>query len=260
MSFLSSWCIGSVASLSAQDLVIAGDAQTIGAGNYYLYDAVDALSLLAAVDDAMNAAGVAGSSVVLLGSGKVRLAGAVIFTVTWTDTTLRDLLGFAGNLAGASSYTATLKSPLFWSPGKPELPQLTPLGVRGAKLYNVVQSVAPYSGLSESASHGFRERASYTWSHVEAARVRTPSELGGEFGTWYERVAVPSARWKLYRLVPESSSSTSAFTHEGALGPYVTTIGGKGGSWVYDRSRGADWTDLVCDLNLSAHVCPEYDS
>lgn len=261
MSFLSSFCIGSYAQLSLQSLEVGGSDEVIPAGDYYLYDPVDALSLLAAVDDAMASAGVAGHAVVLLPTGRVRISAFGIFALNWGDPLLRDLLGFEADLAGAPAYTATLASPLFWSPGKPELSVMTPLGVRGAKQYNVVQSVATYSGTTESSGHGYREQNRFTWQCVSADRVRTVNELPGEFGTWFEQVAVTSSRWKLYHNAVENPSATSgAFTYDTVMGPYIVTLGDKGGSWAYDRSRNADWTDLVCDLALPVHVCPEYSS
>jgi hypothetical protein len=42
--------------------------------------------------------------------------GIVVFSVTWTDTALRDLLGFTANLSGATSYTATYTPENCWVP------------------------------------------------------------------------------------------------------------------------------------------------
>jgi hypothetical protein len=89
----------------------------------------------------------AGATVVLLGSGLVRMAAAGAFSVTWgAATTLRDLLGYTGNLAASTSYTAPGKSALFFSPGKPATFALTPLGVTGAARYILAQSMSAYSG------------------------------------------------------------------------------------------------------------------
>jgi hypothetical protein len=40
-------------------------------------------------------------------------------SVTWTDTALRDLLGFTGNLSGSTSYTATNQMRYVWRPSRP---------------------------------------------------------------------------------------------------------------------------------------------
>lgn len=259
MAYLSSFCIGSYAALPEQSLTIAGVDVTIPAGSYYLYDDDDALSLLAQMQAAMTAAGLADASVFLTESGKVRMSAAGVFTVVWTPgaTTLRALLGFGLVVGGVAAYTAADKSPLFWSPGKPASFPLTPIGVRGVRQYNTAQTVAPNSGTTEVIHHGTLEAQRFTWSTVEAARVRTVTEVPGEFGSWFAQVAVRGARWKLYHGASEADASNTAFTYDTALGPYIVTLGGKGGAWGYDRSKGADWTDLVCDVELRCHVCPE---
>jgi hypothetical protein len=50
-------------------------------------------------------------------TGFVTMSRGSTFTVTWTDTGLRDILGFTGNLSGASSYTATNQHMHGWYPG-----------------------------------------------------------------------------------------------------------------------------------------------
>jgi len=259
MAYLSSFCIGSYASLPEQAFTIAGVDVTVPAGTYYLFDANDALSLLAQMEAAMVAAGLADAAVFLTEAGHVRMTAGGAFTVVWGTggALLRQLLGFGLVIAGLAAYTAVDKSPLFWSPGKPASFLLTPIGVRGALQYNVTQAVAPNSGTSESLHHGTLELQRFTWSSVDATRIRTTTGAAGEFGVWYAYVAVPSARWKLYHNATEDDASTTAFTYDSALGPYIATLGGKGAGWVYDRSKGAEWTDLVCDVDLRCHVCLE---
>ena len=255
----SAWLIGSVESLPLQFLTIDASPQPIATGSYYLYDTTAGLSLLAKVLAAMTAAGVANPVAQLTGSRKVRLASSASFDVTWGTTLLRDLLGFSqGNLAGASSYVAADTTARVWSPGKPESPMLAPLGVRGHKGDTAFQSVAPYSGRTESVSHGVREYNRFMFPSVVVERVRTASEAGGEFGRWFEQVAVTSSRWKLYRDVQENPGSSAGVTLDTPLGPYVYSADRKGPSWKYDRSRGFDWTDLAVDLDIPCHVVAEY--
>lgn len=47
-------------------------------------------------------------------AGKITIGNSAVFSVTWTDTALRDILGFIGDLSGASSYTATYKPMYCW--------------------------------------------------------------------------------------------------------------------------------------------------
>lgn len=49
-------------------------------------------------------------------TGFVNMNRGSTFTVTWTDTALRDILGFTGNLSGASSYTAPNQHMYGWYP------------------------------------------------------------------------------------------------------------------------------------------------
>jgi len=46
--------------------------------------------------------------------GKVTLANSSAFTVTWTDTALRDMLGFIGDLSSGTSHTATYRILYAW--------------------------------------------------------------------------------------------------------------------------------------------------
>lgn len=258
MAFTAGWFIGS-RTLSAQSFQINGNAVSVPAGTYYLTDPSAALSLLSEVVSAMSTGLLFAPTAVLLGSGKVRLTAAGAFTVTWgTATALRDLLGFTADLGSATSHTATLKSPLWWSPGKPALFALTPLGVTGQPRYILSQSISAYSGRAESTSHGERSYQRFTFEKVDAERMSTPDALGGEYGVWFAAVAVRSARFKMYRDAVEDASSASAFTYDTVHGPYVLPLGAAA-EWAYQRSAGFTWTDMACDITVPATVCPEID-
>ena len=258
MAVETAWLIGSYAGLPEQDLSVSASPQTVPAGNYYLYDATSSLSLLAAVVAAMTAAGVAGAAAVLCKNRKVKLSAGATFSITWTDPLLRNLLGFAANLSGAASYVAPNVSPLLWSPGRTENPQLARLGVRGHKVHSVYQAVSPYSGKTEATSHGYREYNRFVFPYVDVDRIRTEAGAGGEWDTWFDYVAVPAALWKMYREVSEDSGSTAAADLSQPLGPYVYSAERRGVSWQYDRSKGKDYTDEFGDIDIPCHVPPEY--
>lgn len=256
-AYYSAWFIGSV-ELAAQTFTVNGVDVVLPAGTYYLTDPTAALSLLTQVA-AVMAPQAAGAALILLGSGKVKMSAAGVFGVVWgTATTLRDILGFGAVIAGFSAYTAVNKSALWFSPGKPALFSMTPLGVTGQARYIVSQSVAAYSGRAESTSHGAREYQSFTFEKVDAERMRTTSAAGGEYGNWFALVAVRSARWKLYHNAVEDSAATTVYTYDAVCGPYILSLG-RDASWDYKRSSGFTWTDLACDLAVDAHVCPEID-
>lgn len=96
---------------------------TITAGDYYL------IQLLSQIGTDITAhASTVGTYTVTLddtsdtATGKVTIAatGVTVFTLNWTlsslSTTLRDKLGFTGNLSGATTYTGTNQSRYLWLP------------------------------------------------------------------------------------------------------------------------------------------------
>jgi hypothetical protein len=259
MAFYSAWFIGSV-TISAQTFDVNGTPVVVAAGTYYLSDPTAGLSLLAQVQAAMLPEA-AGSTAVLLGSGHVRLAATGAVVIAWgTATTLRDLLGFNGNLGLATTYTAENKSALWWSPGKPALFALSPLGVTGARRYIISQAVSAYTGKAESTSHGSRLYQRFTFEKVDSERMKaadTDAAAGGEYEAWFGQVASRSARFKMYRDAVEDSTSTAAFTYDSVHGPYVQPIAS--GGWDYQRSAGLTWTDLCADISITANGCPEID-
>lgn len=259
MAYRSTWLIGSVLDLEVQDLTISGSAEQVAAGSYYLYDASTALSLLAQVEAAMTAAGLASASAVLLRTRKVRLSAGAAFSIVWNDTRLRDLLGFSqGNVAGQASYVANSISPLLWSPGTKPAAVAAPLDVSGHKQHLVNTAVAPYTGRMEATSHGAREFNRYTWLNISKARLRTSSVLGGEWQTFFDEVVVKAAPHKNYREVQEENSGTTVATFDYAPhGPYQVSPERRALGWEFARSKGFEVLDRRYDLTIPVHVCPE---
>lgn len=91
---------------------ISGTAKTVTNGTY-----ASMLTLLGKMKDQFNDVVASGNITVGYtgtGVGKVTLSASVTFSITWTDTNLRDMLGFTGNLSSASSYTATYPMRYTW--------------------------------------------------------------------------------------------------------------------------------------------------
>ena len=257
MAYRAAWLIGSYADMPTASMTINATAVPVTGGSYYLYDADSALSLLTVIQNIITAGGVAGASVRLNQNGTVRLSGGGLFSVTWgAATLLRDLLGFTADLPSNASHTAPNISPLLFMPGKPETPMIQRLGVRGHRVHAVYQTVAPYSGKTESVSHGTREYARYSFPMVDSDLVVGTVGQGGTFDTFFEQIAVRSARFKLYREVLEDPASFTSVmsTLDQPLGPYVFT-----GplTWKLDRSRGFTSTDIRCDVEFPCHVVEE---
>lgn len=263
MQYRAAWLIGSYADLPEFELMINAVNQPFPEGSYYLYDHVDAgLSLLTHVRNAIFAATGQLTTAIVQKNGHVRIDSAAPFSLAWgAATLLRDLLGFDDVLALNASYTAPNISPLLWMPGKPETPLAQRLGVIGHRTHAAFQTTAPYSGKSESVSHGVRSFARYAFPMVDTDRMVGELGEGGTYDTWFEWVAVRSARWKLYRDVLESASGAEAtesalLTLTEPLGPYIVT-GPKLG-WKWDLSRGFERTDKRADLEIACHVCEEF--
>lgn len=260
-SYTTAWLIGSVRDLSAT-VTITGDAggETIS-GDVYLYHATSSLSLLAKFVTAMTDAGVAGATAVLTRDRRVKIgSGGATFSVQWTDTDLRDLLGFTGNLSAASSYTATNVSPLLWSPGKPMRPLLSPLDCHGNRRPLAYWTASPSDGTPFVVSHG--ERVDQGWEALSVAmsRVQTTSEAGGEWCRFFEECAEKGYNFNVYpEAVEETGSSTSTISSlTPALGPYVLSPSGRAPQWGFRRSRGMEWANSRADVQFDCRVVPEY--
>lgn len=214
----SCFLIGSVPNAPAYGFTIEGDAKTIAAGSRYLYDQSASLSLIGQFG-VQAATSVPSISIFIGQDRKVHLSASATFAITWTNTTLRDLLGFTGNLSAASSYDAPNISPLLWSPGRQESPTRAPLGISGVKVQDTVYARSPTQVITATTNNEWREN-SFFWRFVSQSRV-FDTEAGGEFVTFFQRVCVPAAQFKLYREVTDSTSATSAnLQSKTVLGPY----------------------------------------
>ena len=104
------------------------DAFTVTPANYYMSTTTSLLSTLeAALETASGGGFTVTGSFGEGGTGKVTIAiNSGSFTLTWTDTDLRDALGFTGNLTpSAASFTSTNASPAVFLP---DCPIITPFG------------------------------------------------------------------------------------------------------------------------------------
>lgn len=220
----STWFVGSRVWGAAIDVTIDASAEQIAAGTYFLRSATAAESLLAQVVTAMTAAGVADPTAVINQAGYVVLGSSGTFTVTWTDSTLRDVLGFTGNLSGASSYTADYQSELWWSPGY----VATRPVVNGKKGYDANDTRTHYSrdGTQQvTVSHHTRVFDEMRFDAVWHTRVwysdsDSDVEKGGTYLRFRDRVWVFNRSFDIYLEVTENSSSSTAVTWPTALGRY----------------------------------------
>jgi hypothetical protein len=210
--------IGSYPNLSAQSLTITVGATVevivLPAGSYYFRDGTASLSLLAALETAINAHSlIAGATVVLQRDLKVFISGnGTAFALTWpVDNQLRDMIGATGNLVSATTHTMPNQSRLVWSAGKRGR-FTSRLGTDGTPVHDTATGQAA-TGVVTSASHNTYRSNSVTWRYVRNARVWTTSEAAGEYFAFWDAVLRHSRRFKVYRDTTEDPASTTAITY-----------------------------------------------
>ncbi len=156
-------------------------AVTIPAGGYYLTTGYGAgTSLLATIKAQMEAA-IAGAVTYTVtldddndtSTGKVTIAGSGVttFNITWTSLTLRNLLGFTGNLSGAATYTGTEHAEFLWLPNVGRRsPLRAPDGSAGAYMTDGTVTVSP-SGKSKRLAYATRRVDRYDFENLRGYKT-----------------------------------------------------------------------------------------
>lgn len=153
------------------------DAFTVTPANYYMSTTT---SLISTLETALEAAAGVGFTVTgsfgESGTGKVTIAiNSGTFVLSWTDTDLRDALGFTGNLTpAAASFTSTNASPAVWLP---DCPIVTPFGAGDNGLEEADASFAESPGGVVYAVYGQRKRVLWaSWDALSHAVSRIAGE------------------------------------------------------------------------------------
>lgn len=208
------------------------EAVAIAAGGAYLEHTTAALSLLQQFVIAMTSAGVAAAAAVITKGRRVKLTSSGVFTVTWTDTALRDLLGFTGNLAGDDEYVATNQSTLLWSSGRPYSPTMAVLDAIAVPTVDASVTVGP-RGVQTVREHGLpTKRNSWDFRRVAKARfwedpLTNPDGVAGDFRHFWANEMWTSQKLVLLRHVTEGADGDTTTAEYGAshvLGPYVADL------------------------------------
>lgn len=120
------------------------------------------------------------------GNGKVTIEydGAGLVTLTWTSTDMRDLLGFTGNLSGATEYTGTAHARGVWLPDCSMAAKYGPNDA-GHTETDMAQTVSPLGHVQTTVYSSRVRQPSVLWSHVTRARARIQGEVVA--GESYER-------------------------------------------------------------------------
>lgn len=173
----------------------------------------------------MTSAGVADASADITEAGYVVLSSSGTFTVTWTDTVLRNVLGFTADLSAASSYVATYKSELFWSPGYVATRPM-PNSVGGVDMNDTRIQISRDGTQRNVVSHHTRRFDTLSWDAVWHERVwyADSAQDNAKGGTWRrfrERVWALGRTFDVYLVVDETAGSTTTATWPSALGRYL---------------------------------------
>jgi hypothetical protein len=160
---------------------------TVPAGTY-----AGIVALMAAVKSALDTAATATFTVTINTTETVRTnlvtidltSGGGNWTLNWTDTELRDALGFAGNLSGANAYTGTLPVPGMWTPDCPVAAYYgnTDPGHTVAMMSQTRSGTGRVYTVVESE---YVEHPEILWSHVSAPYAReTRESTTNSFERW----------------------------------------------------------------------------
>lgn len=221
---------------TTQTITIGASDQDIEAslGGLYLLHTTPALSVLHQLYLAMIAAGLTSPAATITRSRRVKLSAAGTFTLTWGGggSTLRDLLGFEDDLDGASSYVATLGSPLLWSAGRPASPTEAPLDALGRPRLDGSATIGP-RGVQTVRINGL---PTYTqtleWRHVAKSRwwgdpLTNPNGAAGDWRHFWEGEVINSRKLVVLRRVTEGADGDTAdadYSASYVLGPYVARL------------------------------------
>jgi hypothetical protein len=217
-----------------QTPIIDGVSRNVTAslGGLYLVHPTAALDMLARLVAAMTTGGVAAPAAFITEARYVRLTSSGTFTIDWTTgaTGLRDLLGFTGNLAAASAYTATLRSPLLWSPGKVFTPDDV-LGSHGRRVLDMSATLGKGGNLTTRREGAPEVVNRFSAMHVPKSRYHSapPTPVAGDLVHFWENELCTAKKWHVMRAVTEgASTTTSAVYNSGTaghlLGPYVADM------------------------------------
>ena len=155
---------------------------TIAAGSYYVSD------LLTAFATALNAA-VGGAwsitQTTIEGTATVKTTIALAintYSITWTSTDLRDVLGYTGNLASVGSATSSNQAIGVWLP---DCPKWTPYGdAVWDQVTDLRASMTPRGGVKELVGNSFYSLEGVRWDLVSNAKAIGVDTVGSWQHFW----------------------------------------------------------------------------
>lgn len=209
----SAWLVGSIF-LTAFNIEVNGVNKAFGSGYYYLRHATAALSLIDALETALQTEA-AGAEWYVTEDRTVRLQplGGQPVAIDWlSSTNVRDLVGYAGNQASSdAAYDAPNVSPMLWSPGWLAIPE-TILGTAGYATNDHTTMVSA-DGTVALTDHFYSQVwQNLSWSHILVDRMRASGTGGGTFHELYEQFLKLGYSVRYYESISEADGSMTAVT------------------------------------------------
>lgn len=213
---MTSWLIGST--LIQEQSYSLGGGLDLGfpAGEYSL------LAMMNLLLADMTSEGFFSPAVVLCRDRLIRISASSSFSIEWNTTELRDLLGFTGDLSGASSYTAAYPSGLLFSPGYPATRPVSE-GCNGYSVEDQRIEIDRSGTIVNTTCNHSQTWDELSWSGVVASRVvavdPTAVSAGGTWRRFRRLVLVPNYAFFHVELVDEDGTSAAA-SLSSSLGQY----------------------------------------
>lgn len=260
------WLMGSEPDVPATTISVTCNAVTedlaIPAGDYYLWDSTaanSALDMLSDVLETHSEIGIGDISPVLGRDRIPRFTGPLAFSIdSWSDLTFRDILGFTGTEAFASTTQAAAGfSRYLWSPGRCEIPD-APLGSQGLPYKDTAKGMSG-DGVVVATTNNTGRKNRFQFRLVQSARVMTSAESNGEYVAFWDAVVSRYFRWKLYREVTEEDTAvdtTSANLLGEVLGPYKLLQ--RDGLDEFAYSRSLSRVELFSPVEIPCLLVSEY--
>jgi len=121
------------------------------------------------------------------GTGLVTIASSANIAVTWVSTSLRDILGFTGNLSSGTPHLSTRPLRGVWLPNAEGAFPYGP-GDEGHTETDLTTTESPSGDIKGLVYNSRVVLPSARWSHVPRryARAYAESQLGESFETWWK--------------------------------------------------------------------------
>jgi hypothetical protein len=231
--------VGSRPAIPATTVTVVANAVSTGlpftSSSYYLDHPTAGLSLRAAMVTLLDShAQLASTTVIVTRALRLRMSNSTAFSVDWgSNTTLRDLLGYTGNLASSTSHLAPLVSPLLWAAGRPQSYEEARQGVSGVRVKDTYAGrSAPGQVVATTNNMWFRN--TFRWQYVAMDRYRQTSDANNTWDTFWDQVVSLRRRFWFSRDRTEDTSDTN--TNVQLTGSYLPTSG----AYIWDSDGAAE--------------------